>query len=131
MRTEYRSRSRTVDCPLLFSVAMKRVTIYGQRFDLYKRIRRSGNVFQLTVVIETSVYLVVAHQRTSGSGSTIPTFRRHVTTRNVTVCKLRRHTKSEIIKEKQINPVYNITLIFIRSNVILCSLELLRSKTVY
>jgi hypothetical protein len=33
----------------------------------------------LSVVTETSVYLVVAHQRTSGSVSTIPAFRRHVT----------------------------------------------------
>jgi hypothetical protein len=33
----------------------------------------------LSVVTETSVYLSVAHQRTSGSGSTIHDFRRHVT----------------------------------------------------
>jgi hypothetical protein len=32
MRAEYRS-SGTVDCPMLFSVATKRVTISGQRFD--------------------------------------------------------------------------------------------------
>jgi hypothetical protein len=50
MRTEYRSRSRTIDCPLLLSVAMKRVTISGQRFDLYKRIRCSGNMFEIAVV---------------------------------------------------------------------------------
>jgi hypothetical protein len=33
----------------------------------------------LSVVTETSVYLAVAHQRTSISGSTIPAFSRHVT----------------------------------------------------
>jgi hypothetical protein len=35
--------------------------------------------FAATVVTETSVYLVVARQRTSGSGFTILAFRRHVT----------------------------------------------------
>jgi hypothetical protein len=50
MRSEYRTPSRRVDCPLLFSVATKRVTISGQRDDLYKRIRCRGNVFQLAVV---------------------------------------------------------------------------------
>jgi hypothetical protein len=44
MRTEYRSPSSTVDFPLLFSVATKRVTISGQRCEIYKRIRCSGNV---------------------------------------------------------------------------------------
>jgi hypothetical protein len=29
--------------------------------------------------METDVYLAVSHQRTSGSGSTIPALRRHVT----------------------------------------------------
>jgi hypothetical protein len=50
MRTEYRSPSRIVDCPLLFSVATKRVTISGQRADLYKHIRCRGNMFPLAVV---------------------------------------------------------------------------------
>jgi hypothetical protein len=33
----------------------------------------------LSVITETIVYLAVAYQRTSGSGSTIPAIRRHVT----------------------------------------------------
>lgn len=56
---------------LLFAVAMKRVIISGQRFDIYKRIRCRGNVFHLASVTETSVHLVVAQQLTSGCGSTI------------------------------------------------------------
>jgi hypothetical protein len=70
----------TVPCYSLFHpLPRKRVTISWQLFDLYNRIRCRGNVFLLAIVMETSVYLVVAHQRTSGSGSTIPAFRRHVT----------------------------------------------------
>jgi hypothetical protein len=59
MRTEYRTPIPTLDVPLLFSVATKRVTISGQRFDLYKRISVSR-----CLATDTSVVL--------------PTFRRHV-----------------------------------------------------
>jgi hypothetical protein len=43
--------------PLLFSVATKRVTISGQRVDLYKRIRCRGNMFQLAVVYQQTSLL--------------------------------------------------------------------------
>jgi hypothetical protein len=55
LRTEPTSCGPNIEHPVgelipLFSVATKRVTISGQRVDLYNRIRCSGNVFQLAVV---------------------------------------------------------------------------------
>jgi hypothetical protein len=41
----------------------------------------------LFVITDTSVYLAVAHQRTSGSDSTVPAFRRHVTIWNRALMK--------------------------------------------
>jgi hypothetical protein len=46
---------------------------------VFSNLLPGNDSFVLSVVTGTSVYLAFAHQRTSGSGSTIPPFRRHVT----------------------------------------------------
>jgi hypothetical protein len=76
MRIEYRSPSRTVDCSLLFFAAIKMrdnlratpriISAYSLPRKRVSASRCNGN-------------LVVVYQRTFGSGSTIPAFRRHVT----------------------------------------------------
>jgi hypothetical protein len=53
-------------------LAWKRVTISGQRVDLYKCIRCRGNVFQLAVFQQQTFLLCF-------SDCTLPAFRRHVT----------------------------------------------------